>query len=736
MTRNPDILFITEYIKNVLYFATVRHGRTLTNSNDTHYFCVDKELIYENYYSDFGPLNLGCVYKYCIILHEKLKEYLNKQVIVHYTSIDPKKKTNAAPFQDASQGDSNYTISLLDCLEAVVTARDLGFFNFQDFDYEEYERLDKIQGGDLNWIVPENNVKIVIRLNKKLYDGNVFNNVGITHYDLYFPDGTCPPRHILLKFLQIAEDSQCGIGVHCKAGLGRTGSLIGSYLIKHYRMTAHEAIAWMRICRPGSVIGQQQEWLEKMEPWLKKQGNLYRKRTYDNINRLPIHEYGVYSLAQKNLRQQPVGSRKPSQPIQRPIRSDTLSTARQQASKTREDEEDEIFLTSCDLTVQPKEPLTQLKGCIIKNTTISEDIDSNNVNRTFWKKCLCCEQCIQLINDSFWTLAISCAKITPAGWQYFVCCSLIDKADSNKTSEKKFEWNVKVRNNQTSPQRRVQSMAGSRPCSGGDDPRALRIAGKCSTARFRDKNTNFLMRSTIYGDRFKNISSAITVKPPCTYRASVFAHRKEIDLERRTPSSFDTASKYLSQPPNRRKLGRSPSPSPTRMGLEQTRATNTFFNNTNDRPGTRESKSALIEALSRLKLTGTRDGSIGAASLGARRDAPAPSRPAPSVRSDERPLATQGDMLNSIKFQRRWRETLNTEQVCSVKDKPSVRNVPSKVGEDAAVIARRPSILPGFPSRYYLGSKEQTTPSKGFVTSRPGSPTGRRIQMPFFKNPL
>ncbi|XP_050671439.1 dual specificity protein phosphatase CDC14A-like isoform X2 [Leptidea sinapis] len=731
MTRNPDILFITEYIKNVLYFATVRHGRTLTNSNDTHYFCVDKELIYENYYSDFGPLNLGCVYKYCIILHEKLKEYLNKQVIVHYTSIDPKKKTNAAyllgcygvlylslapkdalkpfythgqvyrPFQDASQGDSNYTISLLDCLEAVVTARDLGFFNFQDFDYEEYERLDKIQGGDLNWIVPdkflafigpvdrsvslfhppemyinyfqENNVKIVIRLNKKLYDGNVFNNVGITHYDLYFPDGTCPPRHILLKFLQIAEDSQCGIGVHCKAGLGRTGSLIGSYLIKHYRMTAHEAIAWMRICRPGSVIGQQQEWLEKMEPWLKKQGNLYRKRTYDNINRLPIHEYGVYSLAQKNLRQQPVGSRKPSQPIQRPIRSDTLSTARQQASKTRE--------------------------------------------------------------------------------------------DSNKTSEKKFEWNVKVRNNQTSTQRRVQSMAGSRPCSGGDDPRALRIAGKCSTARFRDKNTelsknstscpvptfrtsegpviksvndakNFLMRSTIYGDRFKNISSAITVKPPCTYRASVFAHRKEIDLERRTPSSFDTASKYLSQPPNRRKLGRSPSPSPTRMGLEQTRATNTFFNNTNDRPGTRESKSALMEALSRLKLTGTRDGSIGAASLGARRDAPAPSRPAPSVRSDERPLATQGDMLNSIKFQRRWRETLNTEQVCSVKDKPSVRNVPSKVVEGAAVIPRRPSILPGFPSRYYLGSKEQTTPSKGFVTSRPGSPTGRRIQMPFFKNPL
>ncbi|CAG9125001.1 unnamed protein product [Plutella xylostella] len=43
--------------------------------------------------------------------------------------------------------------------------------------------------------------------------------------------------------------------------------------------------------------------------------------------------------------------------------------------------------------------------------------------------------------------------------------------------------------------------------------------------------------------------------------------------------------------------------------------------------------------------------SLGAASLGARRTAPGGGggAAAPSVRSDERPLATQGDMLNSIK---------------------------------------------------------------------------------------
>lgn len=64
--------------------------------------------------------------------------------------------------------------------------------------------------------------------------------------------------------------------ISIKAGLGRTGSLIGAYIIKHYQMSAREVIAWMRICRPGSVIGQQQGWLEKIESWLWRQGNQFR----------------------------------------------------------------------------------------------------------------------------------------------------------------------------------------------------------------------------------------------------------------------------------------------------------------------------------------------------------------------------------------------------------------------------------------------------------------------------
>jgi cell division cycle 14 len=47
------------------------------------------------------------------------------------------------------------------------------------------------------------------------------------------------------------------------AGLGRTGTLIGAYLMKHHKFTAAEVIAWLRICRPGSVIGPQQNYLEE-----------------------------------------------------------------------------------------------------------------------------------------------------------------------------------------------------------------------------------------------------------------------------------------------------------------------------------------------------------------------------------------------------------------------------------------------------------------------------------------
>ena len=67
------------------------------------------------------------------------------------------------------------------------------------------------------------------------------------------------------KFIRLAHEmitlKNKAIGVHCKAGLGRTGCLIGAYLIYRHGFTANEIIAFMRFMRPGMVVGPQQHWL-------------------------------------------------------------------------------------------------------------------------------------------------------------------------------------------------------------------------------------------------------------------------------------------------------------------------------------------------------------------------------------------------------------------------------------------------------------------------------------------
>ena len=83
------------------------------------------------------------------------------------------------------------------------------------------------------------------------------------HHDLFFVDGSTPNDSIVRRFLEICENCNGAIAVHCKAGLGRTGTLIACYIMKHYKLTASESISWLRICRPGSVIGPQQNFLEE-----------------------------------------------------------------------------------------------------------------------------------------------------------------------------------------------------------------------------------------------------------------------------------------------------------------------------------------------------------------------------------------------------------------------------------------------------------------------------------------
>lgn len=297
----------------------------INNESDKYvYLKINDFIEYNSFHLDFGPYNIGSLYRFSVILHEILNKESNQgKAVVLCNESGYKARSNTACllccymilvqswtphqvlqsitqcetpfmlFRDAGYSCADFEITIQDIVYGLWRAKERNLIDILSFDLEEYERYERIEFGDLNFITNDfiafaspkdnnndimlkssfkrvllffqaKNVKLVIRLNSHLYDAKRFTDFDIKHLDMIFDDGTCPPLHYVQRFIGASESiikTKGKIAVHCKAGLGRTGCLIGAYLIYKHGFTANECIGYMRIFRPGMVVGPQQHWL-------------------------------------------------------------------------------------------------------------------------------------------------------------------------------------------------------------------------------------------------------------------------------------------------------------------------------------------------------------------------------------------------------------------------------------------------------------------------------------------
>merc|ERR1719183_1332463 len=299
--------------------------KSIMEQREVYFFSSDYHEAYVPFFEDFGPVDLGLVVQFCRLIEAKTSHpRLGNRTATYYAESDGPRRTNAAflvgayliimhgwtpeeavhklqqlgpglmlEYKHALNEPSDFKLAVLDCLRGVKRALEMSWLDVKKFDFDKYQLLGDPRQFDLHQVCPNfvvfrgpdsrncarfhapefycdllqsMGVTIVIRLNEvESYDSNVFKCKGIQLVDIKLTVGCCPSPEDVEKFLTVCDRAAGVIAVHCTGGRGRSATMICAWMIHRHGWRAREAIGWIRIVRPGSILGVQQSFLEDCE---------------------------------------------------------------------------------------------------------------------------------------------------------------------------------------------------------------------------------------------------------------------------------------------------------------------------------------------------------------------------------------------------------------------------------------------------------------------------------------
>ena len=315
---------ILPVIQDFLFFCDHSSTLTLDDSNFLC-LNTDNDIVYDPFADDFGPYNLADVSKFMILLNQTIKSRRGRRVVYsvrssardltngvfllgaymivelgyspndawnRFSTVEPKLEM----YRDAQDCPTNFRLDVIDCWRGLERANHLRWL--EEIDMGEYEHYSNPLEGDLHAVIPDKliafrapvqlpdstkyadvgmmrffapafyiepfldmGVTTVIRLDSRPYETTALEAAGIRCMHIELNDGPIPQPAAVAEFLSVVAAADGAVAVHCHEGLGRTGTLVAAHLMATHGFSAREAIGWMALVRPGSVVGPQQQFL-------------------------------------------------------------------------------------------------------------------------------------------------------------------------------------------------------------------------------------------------------------------------------------------------------------------------------------------------------------------------------------------------------------------------------------------------------------------------------------------